>query len=180
MSGSPLTVAKVGRIAPVVLAGLLGFVAFLLFLGVYLALPGFNHFYALVTIGVLALLFAIVSYFTQALSADSALQRAFSWGFAAMGFALLYLSVLLPLNTGITFLGQLTALIVLTLFLIIWIVGIGWGLRSRGAMTQRSVQREAWASHPPPSAFSYGSSPSAAPPAPAGPSGSPSPPPGAR
>ncbi|MCI4319201.1 MAG: hypothetical protein L3J87_03085 [Thermoplasmata archaeon] len=168
MSGSPSPVERVGRLAPVVLAALLGFVAFLLFLGIYLAVPFVNHFYALVTIGVLALLFAIISYFTQALSADASLQRAFSWGFAAMGFALLFLAILLPLNTGITFLGQLAALIVLMLLVIVWVVGISWGVRARGMMRQRTAQRESWASHPPPSAFSYGSSNAPAPTPPAG------------
>jgi hypothetical protein len=176
MNPSPAPPAPMARMAPALVVGLFTLVAVLLFAGIYLALPNPNHFYALTTIGIVALLLCLAGYLSEALSADPYIQRAFAWGFGAMGFAILFAAFLLPLNTGITLSGEILALLVLIVLLLAWIAGIGWRSKARAEAHARSQSREAWASTASPSAFSYGPSGSTGAGTPPVPPNAPSPP----
>src|SRR5208282_3649933 len=75
------------------LAGLFLVAAALLFALIYITVPQNHEFTALLLIGVVALLFALVCYLAESASRDPAAQRSLAWGFLAMGFATLFLSV---------------------------------------------------------------------------------------
>ncbi|MCI4350847.1 MAG: hypothetical protein L3K15_04980 [Thermoplasmata archaeon] len=164
------------RIAPAIAAGLFALVALLLFAGIYVALPQTNHFYALTTIGVIALLLAVIGYLTEALAANPGLQRAFAWGFSTMGFAVLFAAYLLPLNPGMTGASAVVPIGLLIVLLIGWMAGIAWRSRTRHATDVRSAQRNAWASKPAVSAFAYGAGGTSGSETPPPPSNTPTPP----
>jgi hypothetical protein len=139
-----------------VLTALFLVVAALLFYVIYIALPAQQHFGALLLIGSLALVFAIVSYLAESLSRDPAAQRSLAWAFMAMGFATLFLSVGLGNYYGVESVGNmLIGLIVLVLLLIIAIAGIAWRMRTVAAETPRQAARAAWQAQAPVSALSY-------------------------
>lgn len=155
LSGSGSSDSTRVRFSAVLLTLLFLVVAALIFVGVYLALPGDQHFWALVTIGILSLLFALFSYFSQALSREPIFQRSLTWGFLGMGFATLFLTVVLAPNPdapfGARFAGTILLLLVLTV-----VVGVAiWRARTLGQEHARTKTRENWESRPPPSAFTY-------------------------
>ncbi|HZY71237.1 MAG TPA: hypothetical protein VFF67_09720 [Thermoplasmata archaeon] len=140
-------------------------VAAIVFTIIYVVLPFDSHFFALLAIGVIAIVFGLVAYFLQALSADASVQRAVSWGFGAMGFATLFLAVLLPpTNSVLTFLGNLVLLLVFLVLLVGWLAGIGWRSRVRAGVVARQARRAEWDGRPAPNAFSYHTAGGSAPP----------------
>lgn len=167
-------------ISAIVLTVLFLVAAALLFYGIYLALPSNQHFGALLLIGSLALVFAVVSYLVESLSRDPTAQRSLAWAFMAMGFATLFFSVGLGNYYGVETVGNmLLGLIVLILLLVVAVAGIAWRMRSVAAEAPREVARAAWRAEAPVSALSYttANSPSVpvTPPTPSAP-GAPSPP----
>ncbi|MCI4367995.1 MAG: hypothetical protein L3K09_00305 [Thermoplasmata archaeon] len=166
------------KIAGALLAGVLAAIAILVFVGVYLAF-GNDHFTALEVIGTLSLILALAAYLAQSFTRDPGTLRATCWGLFGMGFAVLVLNDAFGVNAGLSTLGRIGGLIVLLVLLAIVLVFAYWRGMGRASTEARLEHREAWAQQPPPSAFSYASARSAAPPGPepSGPGG-PSPPPG--
>jgi hypothetical protein len=139
----------------VALVGVFALVAALLFATVYLSLPGNQHFYGLVTIGILSLVFALGAYLAQALAPDPMLPRALSRGFAGLGFALLVGTVLTNPASTLNFLAQLVALIVILLFVAVTLVGAYWRSRTVAGARARLEVRDGWRAQPPRSALDY-------------------------
>lgn len=137
------------------IVAILAIVAALVFAGIYLGIPQNGHFYALVAIGVLSLVFALGSYLAQSVAPDPMLPRALAWGFAGLGYALLLGSVLINPTTVLGFLAQLTLLIVVLLFLALTLVGGYWRYRSVAIDRVRLERREGWRASPPRSALDY-------------------------
>jgi hypothetical protein len=149
-----------GSVSAWVLAGLFALVAALIFFGIFLVLPGENHFWALIAIGIVSLFFGLFSYLARALSRQAGIQQGFAWGFAAFGLAVMFLSVLAfpvlyPGNAPLTPVGQVVALILLVFVVILIVAGSWWRGRGEHADARRQEARAAWESRPPPSAFSY-------------------------
>jgi hypothetical protein len=151
---------KGGSVSAWVLAGLFVLVAALIFFGVYLVLPGQHHFWALITIGIVSLVFALFSYVARALSRQGSIQQGFAWGFAAFGLAVMFLSVigfpyLYPNSSPLSQLGEVVALILLILVVIIVVVATRWRGQGEQSVARREGARAAWRGQSPPSAFSY-------------------------
>jgi O-antigen/teichoic acid export membrane protein len=158
------------------LGGLLLVVAALLFVGVYLVLPQDDHFYALITIGILSLLFALGSYLGSALTREPGAARLATFGFLGMGFATLLLTLILAPANPLTLIAQLIGLVLVVLVLIAVVAFARWRASSLGREAQRRERRQEWSSAPAPSAFSYAAAQkSEAPPPQAPPSGGGSP-----
>jgi hypothetical protein len=146
------------------IAGLLVLVAAAVFLGIYLGLPEFDHFYALLLIGILSLILSVGAYFSQALTRDPVVQRGATLGFLGMGFVVLFLTVAFdPAGGTVMFLPRLAGLIVLTLLLVVAIAGILWRARGRMADASRQERRSEWAQKPAASAFDYSAAQAVAP-----------------
>jgi hypothetical protein len=153
-------------------------IAVLAFVGIYLALPGQGHFYALVWIGILALIMAAASYVGSSLTRDPSAVRLATFGFLGMGFAILLLTIavgpdnpLLPSGQS-TSIGQIAWLIVLLVLLVGVVFGARWRANEMGRQNRRSEQRTEWGQSTPKSAFEYAAAqttsapPAASPPAP--------------
>jgi len=159
-----------GAVAGAVLVLLFLVVAGLIFFGVYITVTGPVHFLALLTIGFIALVFALVAYFAQALSRQPTVQRGLAFGLGAFGFAVLFLSgAALPWLYPHDNLISLGLQVVLLIFLVILLMGpvaaAAMAGRHRESDARRAESRAEWASHPAPSALSYASG---QPPAPTG------------
>lgn len=159
------------------IGGILVVVAAALFLGIYLAVPDLNHFYALLAIGAIALVFAAFAYLAQSFSRDPVVQRAATLGFLGMGFVVLFLDVAFG-GEGDTpsFLARLAGLIVLALLLAVALGGMMWRAQGRRTDAVRDERRDSWAQRPAASAFDYPAARAVAPP-PASPSAPPASPP---
>ena len=139
-----------------VLTALLLVIAAILFTAIYLSLPGQQHYWALITIGVLALIYALGSYLMEALSREPTAQRSLAWGFFGMGFAVLLLTVGLSPTYGLV--GVAVALYSLVLILVVLVIAvalIAWRGRAVRATENQEIPRAAWRAEPAPSAFSY-------------------------
>jgi hypothetical protein len=141
------------KVAAWVVAAILLVVGVLLFYGIYLVVT--NHFYALLTIGIVAVVFALVAYLAESISRQPSVQRAAAWGFYGMGFAVLLLTIGLNPGTTLTAGWQITGLIIVLVLLAASIAGVGWRYRSTASEQSRQTERTTWESKSPPSAFSY-------------------------
>jgi hypothetical protein len=137
------------------IVGVFALIAALVFAGVYVGLPENGHFYALVTIGILALVFALGAYLAQAVAPDPLVPRALSWGFAGLGFALLFGTILLDPTGLLGFSAQVVVLVVLLLFLLVALFGGYWRYRSVAIDRARLAHREGWNASTPRSALDY-------------------------
>jgi len=153
---TPATPPTRTRWSGLVLTVLFLVIAAVLFYLIYIAFPASQHFYGLLWIGILALVFAIVCYFAESFSRDPSAQRSLAWGFFGMGFAVLFLSIGLAPSYGIS-LGdwQLIGLLLTAIALAVSIALIGWRLRAVQSTATREAVREQWKERPAPSAFSY-------------------------
>ncbi len=155
-SSPPGTRPAADRFGGWLLTALFLIAAVLLFLLVYYLLPGSMHFYALLTIGVLALFLSLGSYLAESVSRDPSAQRSLAWGFFGMAFAVLFLTIGLGPTYGIlSVTGQLFGLLVVVIVLFVTVALMGWRRRALRATAARQVPREAWRNEPTPSAFSY-------------------------
>jgi hypothetical protein len=155
---TPSTAAPPARqgLSAILLTVLFLVAAALLFFGIYISLPSNSHFGALLLIGVLSLVFAGGSYLAESASRDPAAQRSLAWGFLAMGYTTLFLSVGLGPRYGVESVGwMLLGLLLLVVFLAITIVLIGWRIRALQMTQHQEVARAAWRNETPVSAFSY-------------------------
>jgi peptidoglycan/LPS O-acetylase OafA/YrhL len=164
-----------------VISGLFLIVAALVFAAIYLTLTSNQHFWALITIGILSLIFAVGSFMMEAMSRNPSAQRSLAWGFFGMGFAVLLLTIGLGPTYGV--LGtvwMLWGLVIVIAVLIVAVALIGWRGRALRATENQQVPRASWRTETAPSAFSYAAAnapsvPSTAPPPP-GSGGNPPPP----
>ncbi len=139
-----------------ILSALLVIAAALLFAAIYIAIPAQTHFWALLVIGILSLFFALASYLAEALSRNPLAQRSFAWGFFGMGFAVLFGTIILGQTYGVlTLVGELIALVVIVLALVVAVAFIGWRSRTQAATQERLRKREAWQASNPSSALDY-------------------------
>ena len=151
--------------------------AVVLFTAIYLSLPGQQHYWALITIGILSLVFALGSYLLESLSREPMAQRSLAWGFFGMGFAVLFLTVgLAPTYGLVSTVLALYTIVFLLVVLIVTVALIAWRGRAVRATENQQVARAAWRNEPAPSAFSYGTANSPSVPATAPPPPSPNPP----
>jgi len=131
-------------------------VAALLFFIIYIAFPTDQHFGGLLWIGILALIFAILSYLAESFSKDPSAQRSLAWGFFGMGFAVLFLTIGLAPSYGISLgIWQYIGLLLTAIALGISIALIGWRLRAVQSTAARETVRDQWRERQAPSAFSY-------------------------
>jgi hypothetical protein len=160
--------------SPWVLTALFLVVAAILFFLIYLALPGSQHFGALLWIGILSLVFAIGCYLAESVSRDPSAQRSLAWAFFGLGFAVLYLTIGLAPSYGVA-LGtwQLIGILLTTIALAVAIGLVAWRIRAVQATKVQESVREQWRERPAPSAFSYAAANSPAVPATAAPPPSP-------
>ena len=169
-ASSPVLTPVRDKWSPWVLTGLFLVVAVLVFAGIYLSLPGSAHFFALIGIGILSLVFALGSYLMEAMSREPTAQRSLAWGFFGMGFAVLLLTIGLGPTYGV--LGIVAAVWSLAIVVAVLVVAVGliaWRGRAVRATENQQVSRAEWRQEPAPSAFSYSTAnspsvPSTAPP----------------
>jgi len=127
----------------------------LLFIAIWLAIsPQDNHYLALLTIGIVSLVFALVCYFGRAFTRAGSALQALSWGYAGFGFVLLIGSLLF----GAPAIGAVFEFV--GLFLVAILIGAVGVLavwrRNSDRMTQaREAKRETWRAATPRSAFDY-------------------------
>ncbi len=143
---------------------ILGAVAVLIFVLLYVLLPGNDHVGALLAIGIFALLFALVAYFGRAMSSSPGTAQALSWGFAGLGFGILFLTFGLAPSSTMPFLSRVLGLILLLLLLAAVLAGVGWRWRAQVSHDAETKERAGWAARPPTNALDYptaGSSPAA-------------------
>lgn len=138
------------------ITGLFLIIAAILFYAVYLLLPGSMHFWGLITIGILAVVFALGSYLMESVSRQPTAQRSLAWGFFGMGFAVLLLTIGLGPSYGIlSTVDMLLGLVVVLIVLVVAVALIAWRGRAVRATENQQVPRAAWRTETPPSAFSY-------------------------
>jgi glucan phosphoethanolaminetransferase (alkaline phosphatase superfamily) len=155
-TAQPIAPSRGVKWSAAVLAALLGVAAVLLFAAIYFALPAHNHYYALIGIGILALVFSVGSYFAEAFSQRPVAQRALAWGFMAMGFTVLLVSIALgPMFIQLALVAEFVALLVVVLALIVAVAFIAWRTRALAATELRLRKREAWQASGSPSALDY-------------------------
>lgn len=169
-----------GRIAGWAFVLILLVAAALLFLLVWLSVAPTSTFWALIGIGWLALLFALIAYLAQAFSRNPLVGRATGIGFAAMGFTVIGVTAGLFPDASVTSTTRILLALAMLVFLAIAVVGVSWGARNRASVAQREAARDGWRAQPPTSAFDYASAqhPSVPrPSSPSAPSSAPTPPP---
>ncbi len=155
-------------------------VAALAFAAIYLTITADRGFWALITIGIVALVFSLGAYLMESVSRQPTAQRSLAWGFFGMGFAVLILTVALGPSYGVlSTVWMLWGLVIVLAVLIVAVALIAWRVRSVRATENLQVARTAWRTEPTASAFSYAAAnspsvPATAPPPPA--SNSPPPP----
>jgi hypothetical protein len=162
------------------IGGILVIAAGILFWGIYVLDASDQHFGALIWIGSLSLVFAIVAYLTQSLSRNPAAQRSIGVGFLGMGFTTLFLSIGLGPTYGVESFGSMIiGLIALLIILVVVVAGVAWRGRLAEAAKPMEAARATWRAEAPVSALSYASANSpnvpATAPAPSSPSSPPPP-----
>jgi MFS family permease len=139
-----------------VLAALFLIIAALIFAAIYYTLTGWNHYFALVAIGIVSLFFALGCYLAEAASRQPTIRRALAWGYFGMGFAVLIITVALGPTYGV--LSMVAALVGLAITIAVLFIAVGlmmWRTRAVARTAAREAPREAWRNEPTPSALSY-------------------------
>jgi MFS family permease len=152
-SGTPTARTSSGAIvATIALAA----ASVLLFVLIWFAVIGYHHDLALATIGIVSLVFALVSTIGRAFTRGGNALRSLSWGYAGLGFALLIGSLVLAGSMSlISVVLELTGLVIVVALLGI-VAGLAvWGAGSARMTQQREMRREAWQASNPRSAFDY-------------------------
>jgi len=139
-----------------ILAALFLAISVLIFAALYYAYPASNHWYALLGIGIVAVLFSLGCYLAEAASRQPTIQRSLAWGYFGMGFAVLLLTIGLgPMYGVLTTLIALIGLVVVLAALFITVGLMMWRVRAVGRTASREAPRAAWRNEPTPSALSY-------------------------
>jgi peptidoglycan/LPS O-acetylase OafA/YrhL len=137
------------RYGPWALLAVLVVAAAIVFALIYITNPQNDHFNGLLSIGTLALIFALVCYLAEAISVQPIVQRGLAWGFMAMGFATLILTEAVAPDPATNPLDRIWSLLLILILLAIVIAGIAWRGRAK------SFEDRQWAGRPAPSAFQY-------------------------
>ena len=152
----PVGRSSVGGWGAWVLAAIFLVIAVLIFAALYLLYPASNHWYALIGIGVIALVFSLGSYLAEAASRGPTIQRSLAWGFFGMGFAVLLITTAIgPMYSVLSVAGALIGLVVILAALFVTVGLMMWRVRSVARTAAREQPREAWREEPPKSALSY-------------------------
>lgn len=133
-------------------------VSALLFAAIYFVVA--DHFWAFVAIGILALVFALGAYLSQAATAGGGIGGVVAYGYLGFGFALLVGDLVVLAAPGP---GQFIGLAVVLLLVAVAIGLIAWRRRAVPATQMRLTERAAWAARPAGSAFDYPTAQSPAP-----------------
>ncbi len=147
--------AAVNRIAAGLISAILVIAAAILLVGFYLLFPANGHAFALILIGIVAIVFAAIAYLMESVSRSPTYQRANAWGFYAFGFAVLRLTLGLNPTGYLSLTLQIVGLVVTLLFLAGSVAGVAWRYRSVADVAPREAQRAAWRASTPASAFDY-------------------------
>ncbi len=148
------------------LAAIFLVIAALVFAALYYAFPATYHWWALLGIGMVALVFAGGSYLAEAASRDPTIQRSLAWGFFGMGFAVLLLTLAVGHMYGVlTIVGALIGLVLVLAALFVAVGLMMWRVRAVARTDSREAPREAWRREPTPSALTYSAANSPAVPA---------------
>ncbi|HEV2428968.1 MAG TPA: hypothetical protein VGV64_03860 [Thermoplasmata archaeon] len=136
---------------------------------IYLTVPGDDHVTALLSMGVISLVFGLVAYFAQALGQSVHALRMLTMGFGGLGFGLLILTILFaPSSPDETIdpIARIVGLVVVFLVLAGVLAGAAWSARGRAHDAVREARRAEWTSKPAPNALDYPTarSPNAPPP----------------
>jgi MFS family permease len=151
----------------------------LLFIAIWFAIPQYNHYLALAWIGILSLVFSLVTSILRAFTRAASALKALSFGYAGLGFALLVGSLVLAGSMSIINVVLELVGLVIVVVLIGIVAGLAvWGAGSAQMAQRREMRREAWRASTPRSAFDYSTARPNVPAAPAE-EPSPTPPPGA-
>ncbi|MCI4355721.1 MAG: hypothetical protein L3K18_01070 [Thermoplasmata archaeon] len=130
-------------------------VAGLVFAAILLAVPQNNHFFSLLAVGILCLVFSLGAYLAQAAVPSPGAIRALSWGFGGAGFTVLFGTILFDSAGILFFLEQLVAVIIVALFLLVALGGAYWRHRALALTAVRMERRADWQSQAPRSALDY-------------------------
>jgi hypothetical protein len=128
----------------------------LIFVLIWLAVPQDSHYLALAEIGILSLVFALVTSIGRAFTRAGSALKTLSWGYTGLGFALLIGSLVLAGSMSI--LGivlELVGLVIVVVLIAIVAFLAVWGAGSARMTQQREMHREAWRASNPRSAFDY-------------------------
>ncbi|HEV2449412.1 MAG TPA: hypothetical protein VGU43_03255 [Thermoplasmata archaeon] len=147
--------SSAGRLSTFAALGAVFGVAVLTFVIAWLAFPGQNHYGALLVIGALALVYAVLSYFVRAFAVDPTPLRAASWGFYGLGAAVLLLAITVDAPPGTGIIAQLVGVIVVLIVLFVGFAGAAWRGRATASDRSRADRQAAWRQQPVASAFSY-------------------------
>jgi peptidoglycan/LPS O-acetylase OafA/YrhL len=168
----------VRRIAGAVfVAIMLVIAALVLFLIWFLEEPS-SAFWALLAIGWVALVFALVAYLLESAVANPVVGRAASYGFSAMGFTVLAITIGIYPDAAVPTLWRIELALVLLVALGIAALGFYWRSGSLAHDEAREVARAEWRAQPTVSAFDYAAAKAPSVPPPRSPGGPSSPPPG--
>jgi hypothetical protein len=122
------------------------------FSAIYLVIP--DKFTALLWIGSLSLVAAVASYFFEAYSVRPTVQHSLAWGFAAMGFVILFADFVAP-PVLLDPIAQIVGVMVLLVMFAVFLAGVRWRSRALQREMSRIPARERWRGQPAPSAFAY-------------------------
>jgi hypothetical protein len=148
--------SSIGRTVSGVLFGAVVVVlAAVLFFTIWLFESPSNPFNALLTIGTVALIFALVCYLLQALVSRPILARAASWGFLAMGFTVVFATVAIYPYASVGNLSRLYIGVAYLFVLAVALFGFYWRAGELHAESRRKEHRQDWVAQPSASAFDY-------------------------
>jgi hypothetical protein len=166
-----------GKISGVLLVVVLAVIVAILLSLVYVLNPADSHVPALLEMGILSLVFALLAYFARAFTHQPRFPQSISWGFTGLGFGLLLLTLGLAPSGTIEGLQRIGGFLLVLIALAVVLGFAVWGARGAASEAQRGAERARWASQPAPNALDYpAAAPPAtppAPPAPAPPGGNP-------
>ena len=153
---APTSPSKAAGWGAWILAGLFLVIAALIFGAIWFEFPSSGHWYGLVYIGVIGILFALGSYLAEAASREPMIQRSLAWGFFGFGFAVLLFTIGVGNLYGVlTLVWVLLGLVVVLAVLFITVGLMMWRVRSVAATAAREAPRQAWRNEPTPSALTY-------------------------
>jgi hypothetical protein len=137
-------------------------IAALIMILIYVSFPANDHVTALLGMGVVALVFALIAYFASSLSPTSLTGNLSWWGLAGLGFALIVLTLGFAPDADIGGFGNRILGFILTLLALAAVVASAYWMRvSKAGVAKESQARAEWAAKPPANALDY---PQAAPP----------------
>lgn len=149
---------RAAGVASALITTILLVAAAILFIGIFLVFPGSGHAFALLLIGILGVIFAVIAYLLESVSREKepTYQRATAWAFYAFGFAVVLLTLGLNPTGYLTTLYQVLGLVITLVLLAGSIALISWRYRTVEEVPPEEKQRAQWRATPPTSALDYG------------------------